>query len=246
MKINKFVFKRHEIKYRLTPEQYAIVLREIDKYLYVDEYGETTIQSLYYDTDTWLLIRNSIEKPAYKEKIRARSYGLATPETKVFLELKKKLNKIVYKRRIKIKEKELAPLIRMGVGGDKGQIEREIVYFCRFYKNLKPAMLLLYDRTAHIDKNSDLRVTFDRNIRYRTERLSLCSGLDGKLILPEGEVMMEIKTAGAYPMWLVKLLNDNGIYKTSFSKYGTAYKMEILGISENDNHKNTATEVKAV
>lgn len=247
MKIDKYVFKRHEIKYRLTPAQYAIVLQEISKHLSVDEYGETTIQSLYYDTNTWLLIRNSIEKPFYKEKIRARSYGLATPDKKIFLELKKKCDKVVFKRRISIQEKELAPFINMGIGADKGQIEKEIRYFCQFYGDLKPAMLLLYDRTAYHDYKlgTDLRVTFDRNIRYRTERLNLRSGLDGTLLLPNGEIMMEIKTGGAYPMWLVSLLNEHGIYKTSFSKYGTAYQLEMQA-QNNQQNKYIYTEDKAV
>ncbi len=242
MKIDKYVFKRHEIKYLLTPAQYSLVLTEISKRLKCDEYGETTIQSLYYDTDTWLLIRNSIERPFYKEKLRARSYGLATPDKKIFLELKKKCDKVVFKRRICLKSKELAPFINSGIGAENGQIEKEIRYFCQFYGNLKPAMLLLYDRTAYLDANSDLRITFDRNIRYRVNRLDLCSGLDGKLVLPNGEIMMEIKTSGAYDMWLVQLLNDNGIYKTSFSKYGKAYQIEHKIKMENQSNFISAEE----
>ncbi|MBO4940451.1 MAG: polyphosphate polymerase domain-containing protein [Clostridia bacterium] len=223
---NKYVFKRYELKYLLTPAQYQTVLREVASRLQTDEYGETTIQSLYYDTDTHLLIRNSIERPWYKEKIRARSYGLATPDQKVFLELKKKYEKVVYKRRISLKEGELAPFIERGISPKDGQIVKELQYVCRFYKNLRPSMLLLYDRTAYHEEGSELRITFDKNIRYRTERLDLCAGLDGTPILDGGRVMMEIKTAGAYPTWLITLLNENGLYKTSFSKYGTAYKME--------------------
>ena len=232
MKVDKYVFKRHEIKYKLTPAQYALVLQEISKYLSADEYGETTIQSLYYDTNNYRLIRESIERPVYKEKLRARSYGLATPDKKVFLELKKKCDKVVFKRRISILERELNPFVIWGIGADKGQIEREIRYFCCFYEGVKPSMLLLYDRTAYCHKDSDLRITFDRNIRYRTDRLSLCAGLDGTLLLPQGEVMMEIKTSGAYPKWLVDLLNENKIYKTSFSKYGTAYQQELAKRTE--------------
>lgn len=247
MKLDKYVFKRHEIKYRLTPAQYALVLREIRRHLSVDEYGETTIQSLYYDTDTWLLVRNSIEHSFYKEKLRARSYGLASPDKKVFLELKKKCDKVVFKRRISIQEKDLSPFIRRGIGADQWQIGTEIQYFCRFYGGLQPAMLLLYDRTAYFDRKAgtDLRVTFDKNIRYRTERLDLCSGLDGTLLLPEGEIMMEVKTGGAYPMWLVSLLNGHKIYKTSFSKYGAAYLAEQQARKEQW-EKYIYTEEKAV
>ena len=240
---NKYVFKRNELKYKLNAKEYSLLLEEIEKHLNIDEYGETTIQSLYYDTESWLLIRNSIERPFYKEKIRVRSYGLATPEKQVFLELKKKCDKVVFKRRIGIKQKDVHDFIKLGIGSDKGQIEKEISYFCKFYGDINPKMLLLYDRTSFVESGGGLRITFDRNIRYRTDRLNLCSGLDGKPILDEGEVMMEVKTEGAYPMWLVKLLNENHIYKTSFSKYGKAY---VLEQSSNKKINDSYIEERAV
>lgn len=217
------VFKRHEFKYKLTRIQYLSVLERINGHLHADEYGETTIQSLYFDTTNWRLIIKSIEKPDYKEKLRARSYGLAGPENKIFVELKKKYDRIVYKRRISIPEKKLMPFVCDGESVGEGQIEKEILYFCRSYGGLTPAMLLLYDRTAYIDDESDLRVTFDLDVRYRTDRLDLRSGLDGNLLFNDGEVIMEIKTSLAYPLWLVKILSDEKIFKTSFSKYGSAY-----------------------
>ena len=224
--MNKYIFKRHEVKYIITPEQYEIVLEGIKNHLTLDHYGETTIQSLYYDTDDYRLIRNSIERPSYKEKIRARSYGLATPDKMVFLELKKKTQGIVFKRRVEIKEKAIIEFINQGKENPT-QIEKEIIYFCNYYKNLKPRMLLLYDRSAYTCEESDLRITFDKNTRYRTSDLNLCTNLDGIKLLPNGEILMEIKTALGYPMWLVKLLNENKIYKGKFSKYGTAYQIEL-------------------
>ena len=240
MKTDKFVISRTEIKYKLSYNQFCLVLQEIKKRLPPDEYGETTVQSLYYDTDTFLLIRNSLQKPLYKEKLRSRSYGLAERDKKVFLELKKKCNGVVFKRRITLKEKELDTFVQNENYKNQTQIEKEIKYFCKLYKNLKPSMLLVYDRVAYHDTRLDLRVTFDKNIRYRTTELNLHSGLYGDLILPNGEVMMEIKTAGAYPRWLIELLNTNKIYKTSFSKYGEAYKLQL------QTEKELLTKEKAV
>ena len=222
--MSKCVFKRYELKYILTPNQYEIIIQGINKHLAIDSYGETTIQSLYYDTDTNRLIRNSIERPAYKEKIRVRSYGLATPDKKVFLELKKKYNKVVFKRRVEIEEKNVDYFITVGKE-NPNQIEKEIIYFCNYYEKLKPSMLLIYDRTAYICEGSDLRITFDKNVRYRTENLNLCYGLDGNNLLPNGEILMEVKTSTGYPRWLIDLLNQNKIYKGRFSKYGTAYQL---------------------
>ncbi len=243
MKAEKYVISRSEIKYKLSYEQFCLVKKEVEARLPEDEYGETSIQSLYYDTNTFLLIRNSLEKPLYKEKIRARSYGIASPDKKIFLELKKKSNKVVFKRRISLKEIELSRFLQDENYKNDTQIAKEIKYFCKFYKDLKPSALLIYDRVAYHDINLDLRITFDKNIRYRTYDLNLCKGLYGEVILPNGEVMMEIKSVGAYPRWLIDLLNSNKIYKTSFSKYGKAY------IKEMEKHKQenkTLTKEKAV
>lgn len=223
--MSQYVFKRYELKYIISFEQYNLILRKIKNYLSKDKYGEVTIQSLYYDTDNYRLIRNSIEKPIYKEKLRLRSYGLATNDSKLFLELKKKYEKIVYKRRIELINSNTLDLYSTLEEG--GQIGHEIKYFLNYYKNLKPSMLLLYDREAYINNELDLRITFDKNVRYRKENLDLSYSLEGVNLLNNNEVLMEIKTSKAYPLWLVKLLNENHIYKTSFSKYGTAYQLEL-------------------
>lgn len=98
------VFKRYELKYMLTLEQKAKVLAAMEPYMELDKYGRTTIRNIYYDTDTYLLIRRSIEKTAYKEKLRIRSYSRADKDSTVFVELKKKYQSVVYKRRISLPE----------------------------------------------------------------------------------------------------------------------------------------------
>lgn len=74
------VFKRYELKYILTAEQKEKVLRAMEPYMVPDRYGRTVIRNIYFDTDDYRLIRRSIEKPAYKEKLRIRSYSRAEPE----------------------------------------------------------------------------------------------------------------------------------------------------------------------
>lgn len=226
MSLKNSVFMRYEYKYYLTQEKFDIVLKVIAQNLQADKYGKSTVQSLYFDTDNFRLVRRSLEKPDYKEKMRMRSYGLATPNKKVFLELKKKAIGVVFKRRIELVEQDCYSFLS-GNLTLKSQIAKEITYFNNFYGGLKPKMLLLYDRSAFFDAKSDLRVTFDENIRYRTTDLCLSHSLDGTLLIPH-DVIMEIKVGGAMPNWLTKLLSDNKIYKTSFSKYGNAYVKEIL------------------
>lgn len=218
-------FKRKEIKYLLTEEQRTVVEQAMENYMKEDEFGESIIRNVYFDTATGLLCRRSLEKPLYKEKLRIRSYGRLKAGTKAFLELKKKYKGIVYKRRIEIREDEFYEYLEgKRPFPEEGQIAKEIDYFCRMYKTIQPRMYLSYDRCAYYGNDDpDFRVTFDRNIRWRTDRLSLSEEADGEDLLGEGMSLMEIKAADAMPLWMVRVISEQGIRKGSFSKYGTAY-----------------------
>ena len=234
------VFKRYELKYLLTLEQKERVLALMAPYMGLDKYGRTTIRNLYYDTDTYLLIRRSIERPVYKEKLRLRSYSRALPEDRVFVELKKKFDRVVYKRRLPLgyhqAEKWLA-------GEDtpqsQTQIGREIDYFKQLYGTLRPTVFLSYERQAYYALDgTDFRVTFDDNILCRREDLSLSAEVYGAPLLPENKVLMEIKCSGGIPLWMTKALSEERIYKTAFSKYGAAYKTLIFPENHTTNSYN--------
>ena len=224
------VFKRYELKYLLTPEQKGKVLAAMQPYMKLDKYGRTTIRNLYYDTDTYLLIRRSIEKPAYKEKLRIRSYSRASADSTIFVELKKKYKHVVYKRRISLPYTDAAAWLSKERHPDKHtQIANEIDYFLDYYGSLHPTVFLSYEREAYYcNDGSDFRVTFDDNILCRQDDLSLASDVYGTPILPENRVLMEIKCSGGIPLWMTHALSEEKIYKTSFSKYGTAYGMLIF------------------
>ncbi len=224
------VFKRYELKYMLTAEQKLKVLAAMSSYMQLDGYGRTTVRNIYYDTDTYLLIRRSIEKPVYKEKLRVRSYGPATEDSKVFVELKKKYKSVVYKRRVSLpRDEALAWLSRDRHCHKHTQICDEIDYFLDYYRTLHPTVFLSYEREAYYtNEPSDFRVTFDENILARQDNLDLSSEAYGASVLPEDRVLMEIKCSGGIPLWMTEVLSREKIYKTSFSKYGTAYKMLIF------------------
>lgn len=219
-------FKRYELKYLITKKQKQMIQEAFGAYMKGDEYGKSTICNIYFDTPDSLLIRRSLEKPVYKEKLRVRSYGRATEDSEVFVELKKKYKSVVYKRRINATEQNAMDYLCKGVPLPKqSQITEEIDYACELYRDLQPAVYLSYEREAFYGKEDrELRITFDENILWRNEDISLCSEVYGEPILKPGYVLMEIKIAEAMPLWLVKLLSDNHIYKTSFSKYGCAYQ----------------------
>lgn len=220
-------FARKELKYRLTAAQDRFLRDALTPYVRPDQYGESTICNIYYDTPDFRLIRRSIEKPVYKEKLRLRSYGPAGPDDNTFLELKKKYKGIVYKRRICLSERDaMSYLNGTSPLPEESQIAKELDWFLDFYGNLQPAVYLSYDRTAFYSKEDpDLRITFDRNIHFRTDDLSLESLPGGRFVIRPGESIMEIKAAGAMPLWLTAILTEADAKRTPFSKYGTAYQL---------------------
>lgn len=224
------VFERYELKFMLTSEQKEKVLKAMEPYMALDQYGRTTIRNIYFDTDNYRLIRHSIEKPAYKEKLRIRSYRRVGPENAVFVELKKKYEAVVYKRRLVMPEEEAMRWMDEGHHNEKGtQISNEIDYFLEYYETLHPRVFLSYEREAYYSlRGDDFRVTFDDNILARQEELSLEAEVYGTPILEDGKVLMEIKCSGGIPLWMTEFLSKEKIYKTSFSKYGTYYQNFIF------------------
>lgn len=229
-------FNRVEIKYLLEADEKRALLEAMADKMIPDEHGKATVRNIYYDTDTFLLIRRSIEKPKYKEKLRVRSYERSGPEDNVFVELKKKCKDVVFKRRIFIENCKAERFLsgedlpesefdRKDAKPADKQIAREITYFRNMYETLKPVVYLSYDREAYFGKDDKgFRITFDKNIMYRTDRLSLSEEPGGMHLIGEDQALMEVKLGGGMPLWLAQFLSDKRIFKASFSKYGAAYK----------------------
>ena len=219
-----FIFKRIEKKYLLSETQFEELFQLIGPHLKPDEFGRSTVKSLYLDTPDHRIIRNSMEAVDYKEKLRLRCYGTASADSTVFLELKKKYGGVVYKRRAAMTLTEAERYLDLGIRPFESQIMAEIDWAMRLYGRPGGAMLIACEREAWFDgAHPDLRLTFDRNIRYRENELRLDRGSAGIGLLPEDTVLLEIKTAGAMPLWLADALDAEGILPGSFSKYGAAY-----------------------
>lgn len=226
MKAVQWSFQRIEEKYLLTNQQYDRLRAALKDRIEPDEYPKSTICNIYYDTPDFLLIRRSLDKPLYKEKFRLRSYGVPSSESPAFMEIKKKYNGIVYKRRVQTETRQAECYMINGTEPEVNdrQIFHEIQWFRRNY-DLMPRVFLAYDRLAFkCVEDPELRITFDRRIRYRTEDLSLEAGDHGTLLLPENQILMEIKIPGAAPVWLSHILSELEIFPVSFSKYGKSYQ----------------------
>lgn len=226
---NQEVFRRIEKKYIVDEPTYEKLIKKLDGHFVKDRYYKSTICNIYYDTPSHQLVRNSIEKPVYKEKLRVRSYGVPNDEDMVFVELKKKYKGVVYKRRIEMTLAQTRDFFAgKEVPHDNPQIENELKYFLKFYEGIAPAMYLSYDRLAYCGtEDPSLRLTFDTHILYREEQKELDKGIWGKELLPAGMRVMEIKIPNAMPLWLSTILDELEIYPASFSKYGTAYLNEF-------------------
>ncbi len=229
----KEVFNRYEHKYILDKKTYTAATEYMKRYMLTDSYNADdrpyTVSNIYYDTADDYLIRQSLSKPAYKEKLRLRAYGVPSEESSVYLEIKKKVNGIVNKRRTTLKLNEAYAFAKTGIAPPQkaymnSQVINEIEYFLKLY-NVLPRVYLAYDRVAYFEKdNSDLRISFDMNIRSRRYDLKLEKGDYGEALFEENLFLMEIKTSLAKPLWLANMLSELGIRRQSFSKYGTEFK----------------------
>ena len=219
------IFKRVEEKYLLDKKQYNKLFKNIKSYITKDDYFKTTICNIYFDNSNDDLIINSMEKPIYKHKVRLRSYGVPKNKSDVFLEIKSKYKKIVGKRRVKLKLKDFNEYVNGNFNSDS-QIMKEIDYLFKLY-DLTPSYFIAYDRKSFKGlENSNLRITIDSNLRSRKDNLSLELGDSGKLYFDKEMYIMEIKTLGSMPLWLVRNLSDLKIFPVSFSKYASIYKKD--------------------
>ncbi len=225
------VFKRYELKYLITKKQKEKMLSVMEPYMKADKFGRSTICNIYYDTPDYSLIKRSLEGPVYKEKLRLRSYGRAKKDGPVFIEIKKKYKGVVYKRRIAALEEEAMAYLNEDIPlAHPCQISEELDYFKEFYKTLRPSMVISYEREAFFGKEDEnFRMTFDENILWRDEDLSLCDEIGGTSILEPDRVLLEVKVSDAMPLWLAEFLSAEKIFKTSFSKYGSAYLQKQKG-----------------
>lgn len=221
------IFERKEIKYVLTEEQFKAVFNSLSGFLKIDSYGWQTINNLYFDNDDNDVIRTSLSKPAFKEKMRLRSYGEYTPDQEVYLELKKKFNGTVFKRRIQGKLDQIENMIEEKGKGANDLSAKEIFFFMNTF-NLYPKIFIAYDRLAmYCPSDKAIRITFDKNIRYRTENLKLDSS-ENAILFSKNEYVMEIKGVNALPLWLTGLLAAFNLVPSTYSKYGKIYEKLLL------------------
>jgi len=238
------VFNRHENKYLIDVSICEKLERQLSNYMELDPYNKQhetyPICNIYYDTEDNHLIHKSIQKPRYKEKLRLRSYGTPDIESKVYVEIKKKVSKFVNKRRSAMLLDEACEFLASGklpaiTPLMNKQVLCEIEYILQQHE-LSPKVFLAYERRAYFGTGQhDLRVSFDSSITTRRTDLRLESGIYGQKLIDDDMRLMEIKVAQSIPVWLTRLLSAYEIYPRSFSKYGTEYIGSFTGDTSEEN-----------
>lgn len=226
-------FLRVEKKYRMNEAQYKAFMERIKEHMNMDEYGKHTISNLYYDTPSRDMIRRSLDKPVFKEKLRLRAYGKVTDQDTVFVELKRKYDGMVYKRRCAMTNQDAMKFLNTGIKPQSRNLIFKEIEKCIERHPVEPSFMIAYDRIAMYGKeDNELRLTIDANLRSRTWDMDLTMGSHGIEHFDEPTYLMEIKLEKAIPLWLSKILNEEDIYPVSFSKYGAIYEKHYLTLWE--------------
>jgi hypothetical protein len=217
-------FQRYEQKYLLNQFQYDAIMGALPGFTREDEFGLTTVYSIYYDTDDYAITKKLLDKSVYKEKLRLRSYGVPRKGDTVYIELKKKFNGVTYKQRAPVRFAGIDSYLNLSLGYDSDYIAGEINWFLQYY-NPSPKFMLWYDRLAFRGmENKDLRITFDTHIRWQDLAVDFAKGYYGYPLLAENIYLMELKVDNSLPLFLSRLLAQLRIFPVSFSKHKTAYE----------------------
>ncbi|EOH90947.1 polyphosphate polymerase domain-containing protein [Enterococcus pallens] len=243
------IFERREKKYLMTPEKFDLLLTRLQEYMTIDEYGLHTIHTIYYDTEDLAVIRHSVDKPKFKEKMRLRSYGLATNQSTVYLELKKKVAGVTYKRRTAMTYQEAKNFLNYGVKPqEQKQIFKELDWYTQQQK-LQSTVLISYDRIAlKHKKDENFRITFDQNIRYSLEHFELDQVDQHPQIrlTTEPTVLMEVKIFEAFPLEISRLFSELQIFQGKFTKYGNVYHWVLFPEWEKQHTRQSNQTIKTI
>jgi hypothetical protein len=225
-------FCRIENKYLVPESLVPFLIAALESHMDYDPYaihdGHYQVNTIYFDNKNNDVVDRSVAHPTYKEKLRLRSYGGKNPI--YFIEFKNKYLCDVFKVRIILSEKEYENYVfHQIVPSKNGNFQHDrfidtLADFIHRHGEIVPKSVIQYDRAAFVNKPFEnyLRVTIDSSLTFRRENFHL-NELGGAPLLGEGFNILEIKIERALPLWLAQSLNQLGIYRDRFSKYGASY-----------------------
>lgn len=227
--IHQKEFKRVETKYLVSLDQLPHLLSDLGKHMEADDFAQSTITSLYFDTDHFDMIQDSLAKKYGKEKIRLRTYDdKPQPNSSAFLEIKQKREGIGYKYRVKTTPHKASSQLlnhkKQTQADDR--LTEQLQQLQDRYGSIGPRMLIRYNRLAlKGKKQSGIRITIDTKLDYTPVNDLILSPTHSFPLLPQNQLIMEIKVDEHMPTWLQAILDTYHLEKTAFSKYGKAYQL---------------------
>lgn len=229
---------RLEYKYLVPLEELSRLRQAISPFVEADEYaqnetGEYTVHSVYFDTFSLDYYYQKVAGIQHRKKIRVRGYNERERDTPVFLEIKRKNNMAISKKRAPLLFKHIRDLFVIGdveqyvLNGDgtPEAVEDARRFFYHVYRHaLRPTVLIRYEREAFFGKfNSSLRITFDKNLRSSPyPALEDLFGADGAVSSLLGHFILEVKfhdCIPSIPSWLKTILEHFNLKRAALSKY---------------------------
>ncbi len=228
------IFTRREQKYLITRTQYEMLVELMMPYMRYDKFGVNgryTVTSLYFENRSHQIYFETKNKLEFRQKLRLRIYDDTDINGTAFFEIKQKHNRVVNKRRTALPLKEAYRYIYYwpdrleSYRPSNLQIMKEIHHFRTFY-GLEPEMVISYDRHAfHCLDDPDLRVTFDFNLRCRSDDLQIEHGPHGAHFIAPDLVILEVKVTHSVPLWLTRFLQILNCEQRGASKFCTSLEL---------------------
>lgn len=239
------VLERYELKYTVPMDQVAAISAFVEPYCSLDYHSSLSpdhfyqVNSLYFDSPDFVLLRNRLGGVHDRFNMRVRTYG-AAPKAPWFLEVKRKVGDIIRKYRARVKDVDLArtldpatdPQEFLASPGDA----RNAALFRRLAHayGTSPVVHTTYRRKAYFSTCDDYaRVTFDRGMRYLARDTydplpveEAFAPTDLETIFDEGtDVVLELKChASNVPLWMVDLVRRFELRRRGFSKYSAGMR----------------------
>jgi hypothetical protein len=222
---------RHECKFVVPEDVAQHVLRRAAPFVAPDPFAQRsadhtyTIASLYFDDARRALYRETVEGLALRYKLRVRSYS-DDPAVPVFVEIKRRLDRVVQKVRCPIARALLPDVVAGRAVAPDGASQAQLAALREFQRLLAqrratPRAVVRYQRQAYVGfDDPELRVTVDRRLcALDTDEPAVRIEQPGFVAVPGRGVILELKFTDRMPPWMLGAVHACELRRDSYSKY---------------------------
>ena len=225
--LDRTLASRHECKYFVSPDALPALRAMSRPFVRPDEYTKRairhryTLSSLYLDGPDLPLFRGTVEGHRNRFKLRLRTYS-DDPGSPVFAEMKKRVDRIVRKLRVKI-DRELAGRIARGEA-PLTNADPKVSEFLAAMRDIdaRPMLRVRYDREAYESSAHDpVRMTFDSALCFAAPDpdAPFRIGGEGWRQTPLSGTILELKFTDRCPSWMTRIVDELQLCRESIPKY---------------------------